>query len=269
MNNQDLTCAYEDNIAQWWEMHICALEGEADRTRGLWWTLDKAGGASSLHRVRQTEDGLAAALSRCQEDAAAHGSAIWAYVCEYATPGDAVERFKAAGFQHTKRFDVFAHDLAKAAPVKLPKGAVIERLGSMERFSKAVPHPYIGPITTANRKRALQATEALAKERPEDFAAYLLSIDNVPTSTVTVFRTGDMAGIYDVGTLEAARGRGYAGLLLQHVLHEAKAAGATSAGLIAVAKAEALYERVGFRPVGWLSFLYYSKTKALARAQAR
>ncbi|MCP5081374.1 MAG: GNAT family N-acetyltransferase [Alphaproteobacteria bacterium] len=266
MSDRDLSCAYEDNLAEWWEMHICAVDGEADRTRGLWWTLDRAGGASSLHRVRQTEAGLEDALRQCQDDAAAHGSAIWAYVCAYATPGDAVERFKAAGFQHTKRFDVFAHDLAKLAPVKRPKGMRIERLDTMERFSKSVPHPYIGPITTANRKRALQATGVLAKERPEDFMAYVLSVDDVPTSTVTVFRTGEMAGIYDVGTLEAARGRGYAGMLLKHVLYEAKTAGAASAGLIAVAKAKALYERVGFRSVGWLSFLYYSKTKAQARA---
>lgn len=265
MSDRELTCAYEDNLAEWWEAHLCAVDGVADRTRGLWWTLDRAGGASSLHKVRQFESGLEQALTRCQDEAAAHGSAIWAYVCEYATPSDAVERFKAAGFHHTKRFDVFAHGLTELAPGKLPKGVVIERLETMERFSKAVPHPYIGPITTANRKRTLLATEVLAKTRPKSFFAYVLSVDDVPTSTVTLFRTGGMAGIYDVGTLETARGRGYAGMLLRHVLDQAREAGATSAGLIAVAKAEALYARVGFQPVGWLSFLYYSKSKAHTR----
>ncbi len=265
MTDDEATLAYEANLAEWWETHIVAGGGKADRELGLHWSLDRSAGGSSIHCVRLTERNADRVIDRCIDESAAHGSAIWAYVSEHSTPADALDRFKAAGFHHTKRFDVFIRDLQSLKAARLPKGVTIERLSDLDRFSKSVAHPYVGPVTTANRKKAIATESELLQQRPEDLHAYLLSVDGVPASAVTVLRTGKIAGIYNVGTVDAQRGQGYAGLLLNHVLIEAKKQGAEAAGLIAVAKAERLYERVGFSSRGWISFLYFSKTRMQAR----
>ena len=265
MTDDEATLAYEANLAEWWETHIVAGGGKADRKRGLHWSLDRSAGGSSIHCVRLSERNADRIIDCCIDESAAYGSAIWAYVSEHSTPADALDRFKAAGFHHTKRFDVFIHDLQSLKAARLPKGVAVERLTDLGRFSMSVAHPYFGPVTTANRRRAIAAENSLLRERADDMRAYLLSVDGVPASSVTVLTTGKMAGIYNVGTVEAQRGRGLAGLLLNHALTEAKTQGAEAAGLIAVARAERLYERVGFIPRGWISFLYFSKTRIQAR----
>ena len=268
MADEQLTLAYEANLAEWWEAHILANGGTADRSRGLDWSLDKHGGGSSMHRVRLDEAGFDGVISRCLDEAAPYGSAVWAYVSDHATPADAIERFRAAGFQHNKRFDVFIHRLDGLEVPALKQGVTIERLTGLDRFSKQVPHPYVGPVTTPARKQAIAAEQSLIQSRPDEFISYLLSVNGEPVSTVTVLVTDDMAGIYNVGTVEAARGQGHAGTLLNYALDQARQAGAQAAGLIAVAKAEALYERIGFRPEGWISWLYYSKIRMAKRVSA-
>ena len=72
MDGKALTLGYERNLAEWWELQICATDGVADRNRGLWWTLDRAGGASSIHMVRSSSDTLQANISRCLDEAAGY-----------------------------------------------------------------------------------------------------------------------------------------------------------------------------------------------------
>ena len=265
MADRQLTLAYEANLAEWWQAHILASGGTADCTRGLDWSLDKHGGGSSMHRIRLDEAGFDAVIDRCLDEAVPHGSAVWAYVSQHATPEDAIQRLRAMGFHHNKRFDVFIHRLDGLEVPALRAGVTIERLTGLDRFSKQVPHPYVGAVTTPARKQAIAAEQSLIQSRPDDFFSWLLCIDGVPVSSVTVLITDGMAGIYNVGTVEAARGQGHAGTLLTYALGQARQAGATAAGLIAVARAEALYERVGFRPEGWISWLYYSKTRMAKR----
>jgi len=146
-------------------------------------------------------------------------------VSEVATPEDAVERFKSAGFQHAKRFDVLAHDLQRLPEAKLPKGFRLEQLHDMNRFSKMVAHPYFGKVTTETRKWAVAAAGHLLQTRSDDFKSYLLSEGDLPVSIVTVLTTDEMAGIYDVGTIENYRGQGLAGYLLTYALLEARKSG--------------------------------------------
>ena len=266
--DEELMLAFEDNLAKWWESHTLANGGESDRSRGLVWSLDRTGGNSGMHQVRLRADTFDDVINRYLDMAQPHESSIWAYVTNLATPDDVITRFKAAGFLHTKRFEVYAHDLKLPRRNKLDQGLRIEKLDNLDRFSKTVPHPYHGPITTALRRGAMSSGSHLLEVQPFETIAYLLSVDGVPASTVTVMYTGQMAGIYDVGTLEEYRGRGLSGLLLTHALREAKRAGMQHAGLIAVAQAEPLYRRVGFCPVdGWMSFMYFSKTRMKARAE--
>jgi len=268
MSDTNSALAFENNLAEWWEAHTLATGGSADRKRGLFWALDKADGNSGMHCVRLSANNFTETIDRCLDEACPFGSSVWAYVTHQATPADAVGRFKAAGFLHNKRFEVYVHDLAGLPNPDPGKNVVIEQLADLDRFSKTVPHPYLGPVTTKSRRLAVGSGNHLLKTRAHDYVSYLLSVSGAPASIVTVFRTGEMAGIYDVGTVEDFRGRGYAQQLLVHALGEAKRSGASAAGLIAVAKAEPLYQRVGFQALeGWMSLMYFSKTRMRQRAE--
>lgn len=269
MTDRDCLLAFENNLAEWWEAHTLATEGSADRGRGLFWALDKADGNSGIHRVRLSVENFDDVINDCLDEACPFGSSVWAYVTSPATPADAVDRFKAAGFLHNKRFEVYVHDLTSLSEVTLAKGVSIERMNDLDVFTKTVAHPYHGPVTTRSRRLAIGSGNLLLKTRPGDYVSYLLSVKGIPASIVTVFRTEEMAGIYDVGTVEDFRGRGYARQLITHALHEANLSGVSVAGLIAVAKAEPLYQRIGFRPLeGWMSLMYFSKTRMRQRAGA-
>ena len=72
---RELTHAYEENIAEWWEAQICASGSIPDRKRGLHWIFDRDGGASGIHNVRLTEANAADTLERCLDEAALYGPA--------------------------------------------------------------------------------------------------------------------------------------------------------------------------------------------------
>jgi len=69
-------------------------------------------------------------------------------------------------------------------------------------------------------------------------------------ATALAFDHRDDCGIYNVGTLEAARRRGLGTALTARLLHDAKARGRRTASLQATAMAERLYAALGFRDLG-------------------
>ena len=83
------------------------------------------------------------------------------------------------------------------------------------------------------------------------FADFVFDADGERVArAVSILEEGHV-GIFDVGTLETHRNRGYAGALLAHQLKVAIAAGATTAYLQVAADnpARRTYERFGFRTV--------------------
>ena len=82
-------------------------------------------------------------------------------------------------------------------------------------------------------------------------ADFVFDVNNQRVARSVSITEDSHVGIFDVGTLEAHRNRGYAGALLAHQLKAAMAAGATVAYLQVKADnpARHTYERFGFRTV--------------------
>lgn len=77
------------------------------------------------------------------------------------------------------------------------------------------------------------------------FVGYL---GDMPVATTSVLIDGDLAGIYLVGTLAAARGRGAGSTLTLHAIQHARDRGARTAALQSSEMGESVYRRVGFVP---------------------
>jgi GNAT superfamily N-acetyltransferase len=86
-----------------------------------------------------------------------------------------------------------------------------------------------------------------------DPAAYVVRVallDGRPAAVGMSYDHEDDCGIYNVTTLDHARGRGLGTALTAQLLHEARDRGCTTATLQSTAMAERIYARLGFRDLG-------------------
>lgn len=93
--------------------------------------------------------------------------------------------------------------------------------------------------------------DGLAPELAADGAHFYVSrFDGKDAAMLMALDHDDDCGIYMVGTVPAARGKGLATALSAHAAAEAKARGCTTVSLQSTEMAEGVYARVGFRDLG-------------------
>jgi N-acetylglutamate synthase len=76
---------------------------------------------------------------------------------------------------------------------------------------------------------------------------YLGWLDNTPISTASLVLSGDVAGVWNVGTLAEYRRRGVAAALMRHILADARALGCNKSMLLATDDGQPLYECLGYK----------------------
>jgi ribosomal protein S18 acetylase RimI-like enzyme len=81
-------------------------------------------------------------------------------------------------------------------------------------------------------------------------AAYLAHVDGRPSSCGMVIATGDVAGIYFIGTIQEARGHGLGEMMTRMTAHAGFELGARAVILQATPMAAPLYRRIGFTDFG-------------------
>ncbi|MBK7869962.1 MAG: GNAT family N-acetyltransferase [Saprospiraceae bacterium] len=86
------------------------------------------------------------------------------------------------------------------------------------------------------------------KDSPMQF--FIGKFQDQAVATGTLFFDSDSVGIYDIATLEAARGKGFGSLMFQFLLQFAKEKGATNAVLQASPDGLGIYKRAGFQEAG-------------------
>jgi ribosomal protein S18 acetylase RimI-like enzyme len=79
---------------------------------------------------------------------------------------------------------------------------------------------------------------------------YISRFDGENVSTLMAFDHEGDCGIYNVGTVPAARRRGLGTALTAHAVAEARERGCTTASLQSTEMAEGIYASVGFRDLG-------------------
>ena len=80
----------------------------------------------------------------------------------------------------------------------------------------------------------------------EPATTYVARLDGRPACCLTIVREGADAGVFLVGTVPEARGRGLARRLLLHALHGARATGATVSTLQSSRLGYPVYRRLGY-----------------------
>lgn len=111
-------------------------------------------------------------------------------------------------------------------------------------------HHFQASVSVAGVDRALWATW-LGKGLADDPAWTMVTgcVDGEPVARSMSYLTGDVVGVYNVGTVPAARRRGYGWAVTLAAIMSGKDAGATIATLQSSAMALPMYRAHGFRTV--------------------
>jgi ribosomal protein S18 acetylase RimI-like enzyme len=137
-----------------------------------------------------------------------------------------------------------------SVPSNLPAGLSIKQVAGaeqIEQFANVLANSTTPP--DENLKTFFADTkEAVLKPSPlKLFVGY---VNNEPVAVLETFNAHGIMNFYSMATLTSTRGKGYAGALLLNALRDAKKAGLRLAGLQTPEAGRALYERIGFKPVG-------------------
>ena len=202
------------------------------------------------------------------------------------TPDDLEARLARAGFGHAQRLPAMALDLATLVNEGVPVGVAMDEVRDAEAYGPAVDvlidafqmradlrEPVIGAFgnlsagSLAEPGVARSAAEpGVARSAAEPRAAgwadstvaartVVARLDGEVVGTALVVIDGPVAGIYNVGVRESARGRGIGRAVTAEVARIARATGCRLAILEASAIGAPVYRRLGFREVGTVAVL--------------
>jgi GNAT superfamily N-acetyltransferase len=110
-------------------------------------------------------------------------------------------------------------------------------------------HPVPGVGGTPAPAEWLEAVMSEALLEVPGAAVYVGYTDGIPVTTGLGVRTGRTMGVYNIATVETARGRGYGAAMTMRIVDDGTAAGCDVAILQASDMGKPIYERLGFRTV--------------------
>ncbi len=132
----------------------------------------------------------------------------------------------------------------------MPAGLTIKQVTlteQVEQFAEVLANAATPPD---EHLKTFFADTKEAATTPSPLKLYVGYVNNEPVAVLETFNAHGILNFYSMASLASVRGKGYAGALLLNALKEAKKASLRLAGLQTPESGRALYERIGFKPVG-------------------
>lgn len=136
-------------------------------------------------------------------------------------------------------------------PGSLPSGFDIKRVvakDGVEHFADVLASQITPP--DENIKTFFTDTKDALIAPASPLRAYVGYVGTEPVAALEAFNAHGVISFYDMAQLPSTKGKPYAAALLLNALREAKKAGLRIACLQTPEAGRALYERIGFKPVG-------------------
>jgi len=188
-------------------------------------------------------------IARAREffSARGRGFSVWGRA-GVAADDDLFATAEAAGLQ-----DVYAMpEMVLRAPTEerpLPPGAELRRLTSAEQAGE---YWRVATASYASLGFPPEIFAGYSDHAPllrENVAAFLAHLDGEPVAIAMTIVSGGVAGVYWVGTLEAARGKGLGRAVTEAAANAGFALGAELASLQASPMGRPIYEAIGYETI--------------------
>ena len=257
----ELSLAVQRNQAEWIRfegLHLSDVELHDDRD--VTWVCSDVTGrpnvvAMALFAAERADARIDQIVRRYQQRGS---STVW-WVGPNASPADLGKRLRNAGFHCFKHFPGMALELRRIVkPDRVPPKLKLARVTDFSIFDER-EHPYFGPMTTERRKNFLEGERLLCAVRPLRAFAFVASIDGEPLGHALVFLGAGVAGVFDVGVVRRARGRGIGRAVTLAAVSHAKRLGYRYAVLQASGEGEQVYRKIGFEEVCRISLWFHSR----------
>jgi GNAT superfamily N-acetyltransferase len=183
-----------------------------------------------------------------------HGAGFW--VGPFAQPENFEGLLAERGLRCRKYFPGMYADLACLPRVPKSELRLTFRVIADYSIFRKNPHPWIGRITTPNRRLAVAAHQSRAAREPKQVWEIMAVSAGVPVGVCTVFIGRAAAGFFDVGVIESVRNRGVGTALMAYAARFARDRGASAGVLISSGMGYQVYKRAGFREVSRIGFWY-------------
>lgn len=202
----------------------------------------KAKRARCVNAIAAGRTPLGARLAACEQVFAEAKLPLIVRVTPFSRPGGLDRHLAEYGLRRFDDTQVMVAALADDARLELPPGMQVNAL-ALEPFARRV-----GELRESSLAQRQAHAERLLNS-PVPFFAFELALDGETVACGQIALENDLAGIYDVFSAAATRGRGHATLLCRHLLAQARARGARHAYLQVESgnlAARAVYARLGF-----------------------
>jgi len=253
--------AERDFVASWWEVAGAGgLERHDDN--GIRWfhTGLSAPHANAVVSTAATEDEADDAIDRVLGELRSRGVPFVWWTTPASRPADVAARLTDRGMRPLDTWPCLAvvpRDIGRAAPVA---GLEVRRVSddaSLRAYLDIVT-PILMPagfdVLFEASVRGIGLHEGAAMTH------FLGLLDGSPVATSALLTSTDVAGIYNVATIEAARGRGIGAAMTVAAVDAGAATGRDLAALEASTMGRPIYERLGFRHVA--DFVSYADPSA-------
>jgi ribosomal protein S18 acetylase RimI-like enzyme len=200
-----------------------------------------------VHRARLSPGEADGAIAAVKQRYGEHDLPVLWWVGPSSRPSDLGRRLIAAGFQPAGETVGMALDLETSAATQLPENLEIRPTtddDSLETFARTMCLGF--QMVESALEPSIELALAIGFGTEGPLINYLGYLNGRAVATSTLFLGAGVAGIYNVSTVAGARRRGIGTAMTVAPLLEARKRGYRFAVLTAAAKAQPMYERLGF-----------------------
>jgi len=198
--------------------------------------------------TRLEPDEADAVIDRMIAELTERGAPFMWWVTPSSSPHDLAARLTNRGFVRDEPWPgmtVETDVMRQPSPVP---GLVIRRVTTDEELETYVElfAPMLSP-SPAFTALLVEATRRIGYDEAAPEVHYVGFVDRQPVATVSLLTAGGAAGIYNVATIERARGRGIGAAMTAAAVEAGRQRGLTTATLQASTMGRSIYESLGFR----------------------
>ncbi len=163
-------------------------------------------------------------------------------------PPDLGRHLRAHGFQHLLVVPGMGMDLARLPDEPLPKGLTVHRAESLRDLEEWIRIAITTfRITDELVPRLVDIELGMPSDHRDNMVAFVGRSDGRPVASSVLFDSAGVAGVYFVGTLASARGRGLGRAMTVAALREGQDRGYRIGALQGTEMGVPVYRRLGFR----------------------